>query len=179
MSLHSTGHAPRSAAPRDVVRHYLGDLVFGANDGLVTTFAVVSGVAGAGLSPAVVLILGMANLMADGFSMGTSNFLAIRSAALVDGISRGIREPLLHGLATFAAFVVAGALPLAGFVLGGSSFGVSSAVTAGSLFGVGAARSMVVPKGWFRSGLEVAFVGAAAAAVAFGVGAFLGKWTGR
>ena len=179
MSLRSILHAPTSSAPRDVARHYLGDLVFGANDGLITTFAVVSGVAGAGLSPSVVLILGVANLLADGFSMGTSNFLAIRSAALVDGVSRGIREPLLHGMATFAAFVVVGAFPLAGFVLGGSSFGASSAVTGASLFAVGAARSMVVPKGWFRSGLEVALVGAAAAAVSYGAGAFLGNLTGR
>lgn len=60
-------------------RSYLRDFVFGAVDGTVTTFAVVSGVAGAGLSPAVVLILGFANLFADGFSMAVSNFLATRS----------------------------------------------------------------------------------------------------
>lgn len=179
MSLRSTAHAPASGAPRDVFRHYLGDLVFGANDGLITTFAVVSGVAGAGLPPSVVLILGVANLLADGFSMGTSNFLAIRSSAMVDGVSRGIREPLLHGMATFASFVVVGALPLAGYLLGGSGFGASSAVTGASLFGVGAARSLVVPKGWLRSGLEMALVGAAAAAVAYGVGAFLGNRAGR
>ncbi len=179
MSVRSIAHAPASGSPRDVARHYLGDLVFGANDGLITTFAVVSGVAGSGLPSPVVWILGVANLLADGFSMGTSNYLAIRTAAMADGVQRGIREPLLHGSATFAAFVVVGALPLAGYLLGGSSFGISAAVTAASLFGVGAARSMVVPKGWLRSGLEVAFVGAAAAAVAYGVGAFLGNWVGR
>lgn len=58
---------------------YIGDIVFGANDGIITTFAVVAGVAGASLSPAVVLILGSANLLADGFSMAAGNFLARRS----------------------------------------------------------------------------------------------------
>jgi len=58
---------------------YIGDLVFGANDGIITTFAVVSGAAGALLSPGVIIILGLANLIADGFSMGASNFLSLRS----------------------------------------------------------------------------------------------------
>ncbi len=58
---------------------YLKDMVYGANDGLVTTFAVIAGVAGASLDPVVVVFLGMANLLADGFSMAASSFLATRS----------------------------------------------------------------------------------------------------
>ncbi len=58
---------------------YLRDLVLGAIDGCVTTFAVVSGVAGAGLPTSVVVVLGVANLLADGFSMAVSNFQGIRA----------------------------------------------------------------------------------------------------
>jgi VIT1/CCC1 family predicted Fe2+/Mn2+ transporter len=58
---------------------YLRDLIYGAIDGTVTTFAVVAGVAGAALSPTIVLILGFANLFADGFSMAVSNFLSIHA----------------------------------------------------------------------------------------------------
>lgn len=58
---------------------YLKDFVYGAIDGAVTTFAVVAGVAGAGLAPGVVIILGFANLLADGFSMAISNFLGTRA----------------------------------------------------------------------------------------------------
>lgn len=58
---------------------YLRDFVYGAVDGTVTTFAVVAGVAGAGLDATVVLVLGVANLVADGFSMAVSNFLGARS----------------------------------------------------------------------------------------------------
>ena len=57
----------------------LRDLIFGAIDGTVTTFAVVSSVSGADLSAGVLLILGVANLVADGFSMGISNFLGTRA----------------------------------------------------------------------------------------------------
>lgn len=58
---------------------HVGDFVFGGIDGVVTTFAVVAGVAGASLSPVVVLVLGLANLLADGFAMGVGNYLSIRS----------------------------------------------------------------------------------------------------
>ncbi len=58
---------------------YLGDLVYGGLDGIVTTFAVVSGVAGAQLDNRIVLILGLANLFADGFSMATGAFLSSKS----------------------------------------------------------------------------------------------------
>lgn len=58
---------------------FLKAAVYGANDGIVTTFAVVAGVAGAGLSPSIVLILGVANMVADAISMGLGDFLGERS----------------------------------------------------------------------------------------------------
>ena len=58
---------------------YIKDIVYGANDGIITTFAVVSGVVGAALSIKTVLILGFANLIADGISMGASNYLGSKS----------------------------------------------------------------------------------------------------
>lgn len=58
---------------------YVGDLVYGGLDGIITTFAVVSGVAGANLGVNVILILGLANLVADGFSMATGAFLSLRA----------------------------------------------------------------------------------------------------
>ena len=65
---------------------YIRDAVFGANDGIVTTFAVVAGVAGANLPLSTVLILGFANLLADGLAMGLGNYLGIKSE--VDYIRR-------------------------------------------------------------------------------------------
>ncbi len=58
---------------------YLGEFVYGAIDGTITTFAVVAGAAGAALSPGIVIILGFANLLADGFSMASGNFLSERT----------------------------------------------------------------------------------------------------
>ena len=53
--------------------------MYGANDGIITTFAVISGAAGALLSTGPIVILGLASLIADGISMGLSNYLAISS----------------------------------------------------------------------------------------------------
>ncbi|MEK9186626.1 MAG: VIT1/CCC1 transporter family protein [Patescibacteria group bacterium] len=61
------------------IGRYLKDVVFAANDGIVTTFAVVAGVIGAELSTSVILIIGFANLLADGFSMATGNYLGTKS----------------------------------------------------------------------------------------------------
>jgi VIT1/CCC1 family predicted Fe2+/Mn2+ transporter len=58
---------------------YLRDWVYGGIDGAVTTFAVVAGVMGARLSPAIVVILGLANLLADGFSMAAGNYSGTRA----------------------------------------------------------------------------------------------------
>lgn len=58
---------------------YIKDIVYGANDGIITTFAIVTASVGAGFSSVVIIVLGIANLLADGFSMAASNFLGTRS----------------------------------------------------------------------------------------------------
>jgi vacuolar iron transporter family protein len=71
------GHHPREIAKRLAEGprvSYIRDWVYGGIDGTVTTFAVVAGVVGADLSTKALLILGAANLFADGFSMAAANF---------------------------------------------------------------------------------------------------------
>lgn len=61
-------------------RHsYLKDFIYGAVDGAVTTFAIVGGVAGAGMPHVIIIVLGMANIIADGFSMAVSNYLGTKA----------------------------------------------------------------------------------------------------
>jgi VIT1/CCC1 family predicted Fe2+/Mn2+ transporter len=60
-------------------QEYLGEFVYGGIDGSVTTFAVVAGSAGAGLGSEVILILGFANLLADGFAMSVGAYLSTKS----------------------------------------------------------------------------------------------------
>ncbi len=84
-ALSASAHDPARIAQAAEERHgaashqYIGDMVYGGLDGIITTFAVVSGVAGANLGAHVVLILGLANQFADGFSMATGAYLSAKS----------------------------------------------------------------------------------------------------
>ncbi|MBC8160655.1 MAG: VIT1/CCC1 transporter family protein [Roseiflexaceae bacterium] len=224
----------RAQAPS--VGQYIGSVVYGGLDGIITTFAVVSGVAGAQLGASVILILGIANLLADGFSMGTGDYLSTKSereyydrelqrqaweiaqfpdgqkaelhalytqhgytaaeatqlvavqthdnqrwasAMMVEELNmlRDTTNPLANALATFLAFVIAGVLPLAVYLLGlflpidaTTAFGVSIASSAIALFGLGAAKVFVTGLNPFRSGFEMLLVGGFAAVVAYLVG---------
>jgi VIT1/CCC1 family predicted Fe2+/Mn2+ transporter len=162
-----------------VARHYIRDLVYGANDGIITTFAVVAGVAGGSLSTAAVLVVGAANLAADGVAMGVGNLLAIRaheSALAADGRPAEKTYPWKHGAATLVAFVAAGAVPLLPYMLPAGAGGRllwSAVFTMASLFGVGVARAVVTRDRWWRTGLEMLMLGGVVAVAAYGAGALV------
>jgi VIT1/CCC1 family predicted Fe2+/Mn2+ transporter len=171
-------HKPVSKRPADIIRHYLGDIVYGANDGIITTFTVVSGVEGAKLKPIIVIILGLVNLFADGVSMGASRYLSIRASSAARGVSRGHLKPFYHAWVTFIAFVFFGAVPILSFIIPGfvaHRFLISATMTAITLFVVGALRVFVTAKGWLRGGLEMLTIGGVAAIIAYGVGFGLAK----
>lgn len=106
LRLTHTREAIRKRLEEGAKHSYLRDLVYGAVDGAVTTFAVVSGAAGANLSSGIVVIMGLANLAGDGFSMAVGNFLGtraeegLRSAARkreefhIEAIPEGEREEI-------------------------------------------------------------------------------------
>jgi VIT1/CCC1 family predicted Fe2+/Mn2+ transporter len=64
---------------RDAQANYIRDWIYGGIDGTITTFAIVAGVVGADLPGTVVLVLGLANLIADGFAMGAGNYSATKA----------------------------------------------------------------------------------------------------
>jgi vacuolar iron transporter family protein len=215
---------------------YLKDMVYGGIDGTITTFAVVSGVVGAELAVGIVVILGLANLFADGFSMAVSNFLGtkaeqqflhmmrkeeeneiqlipegereeIRQIYAAKGFERELLEQVVdvitsneqiwvdtmlleeHGLLlvgpepkraawwTFVAFMVAGIVPVAPFIVnllvdGGISapFLWSSIATAATFFAIGVFKARVVGGSTVKAGIETVVVGGMAAVLAYGVG---------
>ena len=90
---HEAEHTPEAISERirsGSTQGYLKDSIYGAIDGAVTTFAVVASVTGAGLSSGIVIILGLANLLADGFSMAAGNFLGTRAEN--QSVSKARRE---------------------------------------------------------------------------------------
>lgn len=172
---------------RKLERKYLPEFVYGGIDGSVTTFAVVAGSIGASLSPAIVLILGFANLFADGFSMAVSNYLSTKSDTelkMHDGKHKGdeadIKNPVKTGLATFFSFLIIGFIPLISFVLATfipaverNQFLYSIILTAAAFLIVGAVKGRIVHKNFFLSSLETLLIGGVAAIIAYLVGYFL------
>jgi VIT1/CCC1 family predicted Fe2+/Mn2+ transporter len=158
-----------------IAQHYIRDVVYGANDGLITTFAVVAGVVGGGLSARAMLIIGVANLIADGLSMGVGNYLSIRShesALAAQNRPEEEASPARHGIATLVAFVAAGAVPLLPFALGivDHGFALSVVLTLTMLFTVGALRGLITVERWWFGGLEMLLLGAIVAVAAYGSG---------
>lgn len=160
---------------------YIRDVVLSANDGIVTTFAVVAGSLGASLSPSVVVILGLANLFADGLSMSTGSYLGVKSEIEYEQsegkkVKLGTR-PLKNGLVSFFSFGIAGFIPLVSFVFKFEEpVLVSSILVASSLFIVGIFRGMVSNKHVLRTAFENLLIGGASAVVAFYVGEMAKKY---
>lgn len=161
----------------------LKSAVLGANDGMITTFAVVAGVIGAGFKTDVILVLGIANLIADGLSMSLGDYLGERSAAMYRNLS--VKKSSIKsyrvwesGVVTFVSFVIAGSLPLLPYLLMYLQFPLDPALslkysilaTASGLFTVGSMRAIVTKNKWYRSGLEMLAVGSLAAAAAYILG---------
>ena len=167
-----------------IAQHYIRDLIYGANDGIITTFAVVAGVTGGSLSSGAILIVGVANLFADGLSMGVGNYLSIRShesAREAQNLPEEEAAPARHGIATMLAFVVAGAVPLLPYVVSvGVDFRFTSSVvlTLLTLFVVGSMRALVTVDRWWAAGLEMLLLGILVAAAAYGSGALVAALIG-
>jgi len=160
---------------------YIRDIVLSANDGLVTTFAVVAGSLGASLSPSVVVILGLANLFADGISMSTGAYLGVKSEIEYEQksgqkVKLGYR-PLLNGIVSFFAFGVAGFIPLISYVFKfQDAFLISSLLVVLSLFTVGIFRGIVSNKHILKTAFENLLIGGVSAIIAFYVGELAKKY---
>jgi vacuolar iron transporter family protein len=159
--------------------HFVQEIVFGANDGIVTTFAVTSSLVGAGIdksfNPLIVLILGVANLLADGSSMGLGNFLSLRASTdlVKNSKENSIFHSAIHGLFTFFSFCIFGCIPLLPFLLF-STFDnlylISVIFTFISFIVLGIVRNRITKKSLLLSITENLLVGVLAATIAFGFG---------
>ncbi len=219
---------------------FIKSAVYGGLDGIVTTFAIVAGVAGAELGPGIVLILGFANQLADGLSMAIGDYLGTKSekeyqaaerrreewevdnypegekkelielyaskglsvqdaSTVVEifaknkktwvdimmveelGILESDEHPIKNALVTFFSFVAFGFVPLLsylaarlvpGFIVQWA-FPLAIGLTAVTLFLLGTLKTRFTDIPWWKSGLEMLFVGGSAAGTAYGIGVLL------
>ncbi len=165
---------------KSLERRYLPEFVYGAIDGIITTFAIVAGSLGASLSSSIILILGFANLFADGFSMAISNYLSTKSQKelnLKHQHEHNQKDPKKTALATFIAFVLIGFIPLISFIFAlffpafnNNEFMFSIILTGIAFIIVGSVKGKITEKSKFKSALETLIIGGIAALIAFFVG---------
>ena len=162
-------------------RHiYLGDVILGGIDGCVTTFAIVAAVTGAGFSGSVAIVMGISNLLADGFSMAVSNYEATKSRhdlSLTDALPDA--TPMGAAFATFCAFMVVGVLPLLPFLFSLASdqvFWVSCVIAGSAFIGIGLVKAWVIGHSHLRYGAQTLLTGGAAAAIAYYAGQCLHRF---
>lgn len=171
---------------RQHLEDYLSEFVYGGIDGTVTTFAVVAGATGARLGSKVVIILGFANLMADGFAMGVGSYLSTKSRVQM-AAKKKISEPdpdfvspAINGLSTFVSFITVGITPLLVYVVDhlydlriSNLFVLSCLLTGMAFVGIGLLKSHVAHTKKLRSITETLLLGATAAIFAYVVGYWL------
>lgn len=165
---------------------FLWEFVYGWIDGTVTTFAVVAGATWWNLSIEVILILGFANLIADGVSMSIGNYLSTKAEMDQYIKEHGKQDPnqmppSQTALATFIAFVTLGFFPLLIYVL--QYFGLQTnpdqiflrgSVITGAVFAlIGLTKGIVTHTSLIKSTAETVGLGAVAAILAYYVGSVL------
>jgi VIT1/CCC1 family predicted Fe2+/Mn2+ transporter len=215
---------------RDVSGGWLRPTVFGMNDGLVSNFAIIAGIAGAGSSGTQIALAGWAGLVGGAFSMATGEYISVQSqnestraeveverhelthnaeaerAELAQMyVTRGVdpeladqvatqlsRDPeqalLIHAqeelgvdphqlpspwvaaFSSITAFSVGAFLPLLPYLFSASTVWYSAVLALAALFGTGALTSRFTVRSWLFSGVRQLLIGAAAAAVTYGVG---------
>lgn len=207
--------------------------IFGVNDGLVSNLSLIMGVTGARVSNDVVLLAGVAGLLAGAFSMGVGEYVSMRvqrevferllafeahelasypeaerheladiyrrkglpaelATRVADELSKdpeialethareelgldpqeGLGSPWSAALASFVTFCFGAFVPLVPFlVANGTGAAVTSALLSGlALLAVGALASVLTARSWVFAGMRQLVIGAAAAAVTYGVG---------
>ena len=175
--------------------------VMGVNDGLVSNFSLVMGVAGGLDNTTIVMLAGIAGLLAGGFSMAAGEYISVTSQRDVYlHQTRGTRQdeeggsaagdgrdldylgsPWGAAFSSFAAFVVGAFIPLAPYLLnlgGDLPLYLSAALSAAALLAVGAMVAVGSGRGVAWGAFRMLLVGCAAAAATFGVGFLIGRIVG-
>lgn len=169
------------------IENNLREFVYGGMDGAVTTFAVVTGAAGANLGVRVILILGFANVLADGFSMAVGSYLSEKSDQDLsvhkgDSKKEDHDSPLQASIATFISFILIGLVPLSVYTVDFIfsldmdndtmlRYAVVLTLTAFGLIGLLRARITKIKKR--QAILESLGLGLAAAIISYGAGNIL------
>jgi len=159
--------------------------VFGIQDGVVSTFGLIMGVAGAQVSPEAVVIAGVAGVVSGALSMGAGEYVSVRTQheLLAVGTSVAVGEnvdPFRAAAANAGLFVAGGLVPLLPFLLtaGRPAVLTSIVLSALALFSTGAVLTRLTRRSPWRSGARMLVIGGGSGLLAFAIGSALGSVVG-
>lgn len=156
---------------KDSIKRYLPSIVYGGSDGTVTTFAVMAGAVGAGIDIRIVIILGLANLFSDGFSMASADYLSEDSRV---GESKKIA--LRNAYVTFFSFIIIGFIPIIPILfLKNNAFFYSCIFTLTTFSSIGYIRARVLNRDPLRLATQSVAIGTTCALIAYFVGNYLSQ----
>lgn len=159
--------------------------VFGIQDGVVSNFGLVMGVAGASISPGAVVVAGAAGLVSGAISMGAGEYVSVRTQAEIlaeHGITgdAGNVNPLRAAGANAGLFAIGGLFPLVPFVVaeGTTAVVISAVLSVLVLFTAGALLTRLTRQNPLRSGARLLVIGGGAGLLGFLLGTVLGGAVG-
>lgn len=156
---------------------YIRDFIFGVEDGLVSTLGFVIGVTMAAISNRIIIIAGLAEVVAAALSMAAGTYISIKSQKEFLYARRKkhfhVEEsPIKGALVMFAAFILGSVFPLAPyfFITAKKAAIISGILTIASLFFFGSMKAKLTNTNMFKSGVEMTIVGLIAAGAGIIVG---------
>lgn len=159
--------------------------VFGVQDGIVSNFGLIMGVAGAQFTPEAVLVAGVAGIVSGAMSMGAGEYVSVRTQRELLEVGRIVDDddnvsPYRAAAANGLLFASGGVIPLLPFLLTGGRTAVLSSVLLSvlALFAAGAVLTRLTRRSVWRSGLRVLLVGGGAGLLGYLVGSALGVAVG-
>ena len=152
------------------------NFVFGAEDSLVSTVGLLSGIATAGVERETILLTGIVLLSVEAFSMAVGSFLSERSAeeyAVHHEVNP--KDSLIGSLVMFFTYLIAGFIPLSPYIFAdGGALSFSIIFSLGALFAVGVVTAKVVNLRILWNGFRTLLMGG----IAILVGVFIGRLVG-
>ena len=149
---------------------YLRSALLGGVDGVITSLAIVAGSSFLSASTSVVAVVGSSSLIADGMSMGVSEYLSVRGDEMLRKESLS-PAPNWCGVACFASFILCGFLPLLMFVAGDAALLGAISISFLVLLCLGCVRARVTGEVLLWSLVETTSLGSLASGIAFAVAA--------
>lgn len=152
----------------------ISNIVYGGIDGTVTTFAVMAGALGSGVTGMTVAILALSSIFADGFSMGVSSY---------ESVVDDSEDPILKAVTTFIAFVVIGMIPIIAYYMVrdeeyDTKFNTTTIAVLFTLFAIGAFKGYASDDedGIIGSGIKTMGLGGIAGLIAYYVAISLSRY---